>query len=409
MSRRLPVIIAGTNCLSGVTSWADQLRSAMADHPLYDVRTLYVGPEATTNADIAVQTLQEAHETVREMAPAVVVPNYVWSLYLTGFEPGVRCVGMCHADSDDQYYRPLSWYEPAIRKYIAVSRECDERLKQYVAYREQDVVMLPYGVSIPSVLDRNYQTKPLRLIYAGRVTQPQKRVWDFLPLVENLLRAKVPFVFDIIGDGDEFAPLQHVMRTRIPAADVFFHSRITHAEMAAKWLNHDIFIQTSDFEGTSVSMLEAMAHGVAPVITAASSGIAGVVNDGNNGFVVPVGDMAAMGNAIARLATDRALLADTGRAAYRTAQAYSMDAYVRKFAQVLDQVAEMGEHVDHRKRYGIFSPPHPLLIQHQLIEQQRTKLHSRSQRAFKRLFQGGLKGLRRSKSQPNTPGDRQAA
>jgi glycosyltransferase involved in cell wall biosynthesis len=409
MSRKLPVIIAGTNCLSGVTSWADQLRSAMADHPRYDVQTLYVGPEAAPNADISVRTLQDAHQTVCEMAPAVVIPNYVWSLYLTGFEPGVRCVGMCHADSDDQYYRPLSWYEPVISKYIAVSRECDERLKQCVACRAQDVVMLPYGVSIPSILDRNYQTKPLRLIYAGRVTQPQKRVWDFIPLVEQLLRAKVPFVFDIVGGGDEFAPLQQVMRTRIPAADVFFHPRIPHAEMAAKWLDHDVFIQTSDFEGTSVSMLEAMAHGVAPIVTAASSGIAGVVNDGDNGFVVPVGDMAAMGRAIAQLATDHALLADVGRAAHRTAQAYSMDAYVRKFAQILDQIAEMDGNVDHRKRYGIFSPPHPLLVQQQRIDQQRIELNGRNQRGLRRLFKGGLKGLRRSKPKPTTPGDRQAA
>ena len=176
-----------------------------------------------------------------------------------------------------------------------------------------------------------------------------------------------------------------------------------------KWLNHDVFIQTSDFEGTSVSMLEAMAHGVAPVVTAASSGIAGVINHHDNGFVVPVGDMAAMAGVIAQLAIDQSLLADVGRAAYRTAQAYSMDSYVRKFSNILDQVAEMDGMVDHRKRYGIFSPSHPLLIQQQRIEQQRIELGSRNQRVLKRLFKRGLKGLRRSKSQSNSGDDQRAA
>ncbi|MCI0335611.1 MAG: glycosyltransferase family 4 protein [Planctomycetes bacterium] len=408
MNRKLPVIIAGTNCLSGVNSWAVQLRSAMADHPRYDVRTLYVGPEAATNADIAVQTLQEAHETVRDMAPVVVVPNYVWSLYLTGFEPGVRCVGMCHADSDEQYYRPLSWYEPAIAKFIAVSKECDERLAKYVSFRAQDIVTLPYGVCIPSSLNRTYQTEPLRLIYAGRVTQPQKRVWDFVPLVELLLRAKVPFMFDIVGEGDEFAPLQQVLRARVPAADVFFHPRVPHAAMAAKWLEHDIFLQVSDFEGTSVSMLEAMAHGVVPVVTAASSGIAGVIDPGDNGFVVPIGDMAAMAKVIAQLAGDQSLLADAGRAAYRTVQVYSMDLYARKFARILDEVVAVDENVDYQKRYGIFSPTHPLLVQRQLIERQRLEFDELNQRLVKRLLKGGLKRWRRSKSQPGSS-NKQAA
>lgn len=414
MNRRLPVIIAGTNCLSGVTSWADQLRTALAEHPRFDMRTLYVGPEENDSADFSVRTLEEAHETVRQLAPTIVIPNYVWPLYLTGFEPGVRCLGMCHADSDDQYYRPLSWYEPIIAKYIAVSRECNERLKQYVPCRANDVTTLPYGVCVPPTNDRDYQVKPLRLIYAGRVTQPQKRVWDFIPLVEQLLRAKVPFVFDIVGEGDEFAPLQQMMKARVPAADVHFHPRVPHAAMAAKWKLHDIFVQVSDFEGTSVSMLEAMAHGVVPVVTAASSGIAGVIQHGGNGFVVPVGDMAGMAGEIAQLAADQGGLADAGREAHRTAQTYSMDLYARKFARVLEQVEEVDETIDYHKRYGIYSPPHPLLLLQQRIEHQQIGECDRGERkqrerALKRLFKNGLKGWRRSKSQATDDKDTRAA
>jgi glycosyltransferase involved in cell wall biosynthesis len=409
MTRKLPVVIAGTGCLSGVTSWANQLQVALADHPRFDVRLLHVGPELAVEANIVTRTLVEAHDAVREMAPAIVIPNYVWSLFLTGLEPGIRCLGMCHADSDDQYYRPLSWYEPVITKFIAVSKECEARLAPYVSCRATDVVMLPYGVRIPNALDRPYQTKPLRLIYAGRVTQPQKRVWDFVPLVEQLLRVKVPFVFDIIGEGDEFAPLQQIMRARIPAADVCFHPRVPHAQMATKWLEHDIFIQTSDFEGTSVSMLEAMAHGVVPVVTAASSGVADVIHPQDNGFVVPVGDMAAMARVIAQLAVDQRLLADTGQAAYRTAQAYSMDLYARKFARILDEVAETDSTVNYSKRYGAFSPAHPLLVQRRLIEQQRVAIDDLKQRSLQRLLGAGLRRWRRSKLKPSPSGDQRAA
>ena len=402
MNRRLPVIIAGTNCLSGVTSWADQLRTALADHPRYDVQTLYIGPDLPKSQGADRQDISVPHvgrspsSRCARLAPAIVIPNYVWSLFLAGFEPDIRCVGMCHADSVDQYYRPLSWYEPTITKYIAVSKECHEYLSGCVPCREEDIVTLPYGVCIPPSLNRNYQIKPLRLIYAGRVTQPQKRVWDFVPLVENLLRAKIPFVFDIVGEGDEFAPLAQIMRSRIPAANVYFHSRVPHREMARKWLDHDIFLQVSDFEGTSVSMLEAMAHGVVPVVTAASSGIAGVIKPQDNGFVVPVGDMSAMANVIAQLAGKHTLLADVGQSAHRTAHEYSMDSYAQKFTQVLDQVAEAEENVDFQKRYGIYSPMHPLLVQQQLIKQQQVEIDDPKARRVHRLFKGGLKRWRRA-------------
>jgi glycosyltransferase involved in cell wall biosynthesis len=411
MSKRIPVIIAGTDCLSGVTTWADQLRLALANHPRYDVQSLLIGEEASDRCDLAAASVEDALQLVRSMAPAIVMPNYVWPLFLAGLDPGIRCLGMCHADDEDQYYRPLSWYEPVISQFIGVSKECESRLAQSMPYRRDDIAMLPYGVRVPAVLRRDYQTKPLRLIYAGRVTQPQKRVWDFIPLVENLLRARVRFVFDIIGNGDEFEPLRQMMKARVPAADVHFHGRIPHSEMAAQWSSHDIFVQVSDFEGTSVSMLEAMAHGAVPVVTAASSGIAGVINHGDNGYVVPVGDMAAMANVMAQLAGDETLLPAASQAAHQTAQGYAIEKYCEKFTRILDDLVADEPTVDHHKRYGRYSPMHPLLLQQRMLTQQQADVDrpKQRQRALKGFFKSGLMSWRRSKSQRGTLGDSQAA
>lgn len=408
MSRKLPVIFAGTNCLSGVTSWSDRLCATLANHPRYAAETLYVGHETNHGCHRAVKNFDEAFTLLRQLAPAIVVPNYVWQLFLAGFEPNIRCLGICHADDFDQYYLPLRWYEPLVSKYIAVSRECTAKLADHVPWRTDDIITLPYGICIPDKLERTYQTRPLRLIYAGRVTQPQKRVWDFVPLVENLLRMKVPFVFDIIGGGDEFAPLAQMMRARVPAAEVNFIPRIPHSEMAAKWLGHDIFLQVSDFEGTSVSMLEAMAHGAVPVVTAASSGISGVINSGDNGFVVPVGDMSAMADVIAQLAADETLLADTGRTAYRAVQAYSMDLYARKFTRILDEIAD-ADHIEVHDRYGIFAPLHPLVVQHKMLQQHQRAIEAlKPQSGTGALLKGGILPWRRGNKQPPSNENRAA-
>lgn len=374
MPRKIPFVIAGTACLSGVTTWAERLRDQMRGHDRYDVKLLYIGRKPPEDYELSARHVGEAADLIRSMAPVIVAPNYLWDLYMTGFHPGVLCVGMCHADDDEQYYRPLSWYEPVIRHFVAVSRECQERVVARLPYRSQDVTMLPYGIHVPCGLSRDYQADPLRIIYAGRVTQLQKRVRDFVPLVEELGRLGVRYTFDIVGDGDELAHLRKELLGRAPRDAVRFHGHVPHSRVPEFWAAADAFVQVSDFEGTSVSMLEAMANGVAPVVTAASSGIRGVVNDGENGFVVPVGDMAGMARALQRLSRDKALLARLAGAAHVTAQAYSADLYPGRFAEVLDRVTGAPPAVDIWSRYGMFAGSHPTFIQQRMINELRSRL-----------------------------------
>ena len=81
------------------------------------MKLLHIVPEPHESVDardINISSVEAAQQAIRNLAPLILLPNYMWELYLAGFEPGVSCIGMCHADSDEQYYRPLGWYEPTI-------------------------------------------------------------------------------------------------------------------------------------------------------------------------------------------------------------------------------------------------------------------------------------------------------
>jgi glycosyltransferase involved in cell wall biosynthesis len=361
MMGRTLVLVAGTNCLGGVTSWASVLRRLFADHPRYDVRLLYVGRGRDTDGfDFVARSVSEAEVLIRRLAPVVVLPNYIWELFQAAHLPGVKCIGMCHADDDEQYYRPLTWYEGLAARFIAVSPECGTQLANRNPCRSSDIDVLPYGVHVPKNMRRDYQIRPLRLVYAGRITQLQKRVRDFVPLVGELERLGVHYEFDIVGEGDEDAALREAMGRVATTGVVRFHGRVPADHMSQIWSAHDVFIQVSDFEGTSVSMLEAIAHGLVPVVTAASSGIEGVIRSGENGFVVPVGDMPALARAVVRLSTESGLLATLGQAAHQSAQAYALEPYRDRFTEVLDKVASAPERIDLHARYGMFGHAHPL-------------------------------------------------
>ena len=67
--------------------------------------------------------------------------------------------------------------------------------------------------------------------------------------------------------------------------------------------NEGIFIITSDFEGISNSLLEAMAVGLPCVSTDHSPGGARLlIQDHVNGLLAPVGDSAALANALSEFA-----------------------------------------------------------------------------------------------------------
>jgi hypothetical protein len=139
-------------------------------------------------------------------------------------------------------------------------------------------------------------------------------------------------------------------------------------------------------------MLEAMAYGVVPAVTAASSGIEGVIDSGRNGFVVPVGDMEKMAQVLGRMATDQKLLESTGQAAHQAARRYSMDLYVDRFAEFLDGVVA-AENVSVQSRCGMFGHVHPLFVKRHKAMSLEPGIVKRQLRSVERMFRRARRSL----------------
>ncbi len=342
--RKLPVIIAIGDFAGGVTSWAQRLRRACENHPRLRIMLMNCSPAGgrVIPFDLEAPTREAAALALARHAPAVIVPNFVFDLYPVAAEQiaaghDLRLIGYCRADSAREYYDPLAFYEPLVSRFVAVSPRCAERLAVRLPHRAGEIATLPTGVNHPPALARAYRRDPIRLIYAGRVVQHQKRVLDFVPLVQELLARGIDFVFDIVGDGRQFDELRAALALVPHGGRVQLHGRLAPDLMDRVWADHDVFLQTSDFEGTSNSMLESMAQGAVPVLTHTESGLDGIIEPGVNGFVVPVGDMAAMADAIGLLVAQPILLERVGRAAWQTAGRFSIERYVEHFARIVEQ------------------------------------------------------------------------
>lgn len=99
----------------------------------------------------------------------------------------------------------------------------------------------------------------------------------------------------------------------------------------------DLFIMPSRAEGLGSAALLAMAHGV-PVIASRVGGLPEVIEERETGWLVPPGDPAALADAIALAASDRAKLRAMGEKARERAKQFSSTLMVERTEAVYEKL-----------------------------------------------------------------------
>ena len=125
--------------------------------------------------------------------------------------------------------------------------------------------------------------------------------------VETLIRA-VPLVlaeipevkFVIIGRGDQQGYLQNLTQSLGISESIKFVGWVSHTYIPRYLSSSDIYVSTSLSDGTSNSLLEAMACELAPVVTDIAANQQWI-KDGENGFLVPVKDCRALAEKVLTL------------------------------------------------------------------------------------------------------------
>ncbi len=100
----------------------------------------------------------------------------------------------------------------------------------------------------------------------------------------------------------------------------------------------DVYISSSDFEGISNSMLEAIAMGIPSVCTDCPvGGAAMIIKNNEKGILVPVGDKFALYDGIKRILSDKDFALKLSRNAVKIRKEYSIDNICQKWLDVIDK------------------------------------------------------------------------
>ncbi len=148
--------------------------------------------------------------------------------------------------------------------------------------------------------------------YSARFELKQKRQDVMVEAFSLLHRDHPDWKLVFYGDGEDQPKIEAMVEKRGLQDSVIFAGKVSGA--IDKIYQSAIFALSSDYEGIPNVLLEAMALGVPSVSTDCSPGGARfLIQDGENGMLVPVNDPAALAQALKTLIEDPALANEIGR------------------------------------------------------------------------------------------------
>jgi colanic acid/amylovoran biosynthesis glycosyltransferase len=142
----------------------------------------------------------------------------------------------------------------------------------------------------------------------------------------------------IVGEGEERDRIEHTAQDLGVADRVVLAGKLDPTGVReVLWRSH-LFLHASLSEGIANVALEAMACGL-PVVATDAGGMREAIDDGVNGFLVPLRDTEAMADRLVRLANNPELRAEMGRKARdRAVRDFDLKDQGRKFVELYQEV-----------------------------------------------------------------------
>ena len=222
--------------------------------------------------------------------------------FLRSVPQGVLRIAMLHSD-DECVYQTIERYLPWTDLIVGVSQEICMKIKERIFPSATPVLQIACGIPIPEPnAIRNIPTDEImRIIYVGRIDDEAKRIRLMTRIMDKTIESGNALTWTVVGDGPLLPLLKEKYGDRPNKVKIL--GAIPYDQVSSILYHHDVFFLCSDYEGLPLSLLEAMASGLAPVVSDLPSGISEVIHEGN-GIRVPIHDEDAYVKALLDLATD---------------------------------------------------------------------------------------------------------
>ncbi|HVN77542.1 MAG TPA: glycosyltransferase family 4 protein [Terriglobia bacterium] len=245
---------------------------------------------------------------------------------------------------------PLIWAErltAMITQYfIAVSKNNWKKGETYGILHKQDCELIRSGIDLHAFLevhrDKVIKKKELECDPAVRIVgtvagfKPPKALDHFLRVAAMVSSRVSDLKFLVVGDGELRPELEALIR------ELHLESVVTlmgwRKDIPELLRTFEVFILTSLWEGLPRVLVEARLAGL-PVVAYDIDGVAEVIQNGESGFLVGPGDLAAMAARIVELLSNESLRLRLGQVSKASLEEFSVANMLQKHASLYSKLA----------------------------------------------------------------------
>lgn len=204
-------------------------------------------------------------------------------------------VGVIHSSIDPVYFTLANKYNHYLSKLVCVSNRTKSNLLNQIQSFKTPVTTIPCGILVEKFkFEQAYQSENelIKIIWLGRLEEVSKRVSDITLIAECLRLENIPFQIRVIGDGNEAKKLSQEIIDKKLEKHVLQIGWLTSDQIIDELSRASFLLQTSNYEGMSVAVMEALAAGCGVV----SSRVSGVEDYENSYLAINCLKLYEIGN-----------------------------------------------------------------------------------------------------------------
>jgi glycosyltransferase involved in cell wall biosynthesis len=225
----------------------------------------------------------------------------------------------------------------------------DERLvrkfDRFVVLTQEDMQMwgeMPGIRAIPNaasfIAEKYSDCSQKRVIAVGRLDY-QKSFDRLIQVWEKVHQQMPEWRLDIFGQGEWKDMLQRMIDERGLEASVNLNAPTK--DIGKEYSESSMIVMSSHYEGFPMVMIEAMACGLPAVCFDFKCGPRDIIIEGENGLIVPDGDIDGLAEAMVRLMRDDDLRKRMGENAKKVVEKYSEDRVMGLWVNLYEEISRL--------------------------------------------------------------------
>lgn len=246
--------------------------------------------------------------------------------------------------SNPSRYKKIYPYVTALTRWVwrgaKISTVCSNGLLELGRKHDEeyDFRLVPNGVELSRFVPIEREKNPkVKILFIGRLIARKglHYVVQALPRIQEL--TKTQFEVEVVGTGSMRLTLDNMASKLSVSHLIKYVGTVPYDKLHESYQSADIFVLTSESEGMPAVTLEAMGCGL-PIVTTNVPGNREIVKEGENGYLVNVGDTEKLAQVLTKLIDDEALRENLGNKSRQFVKSYEWREIIKRYENILQEI-----------------------------------------------------------------------